>query len=93
MKIILLVNVETVKHGLLRKEILLPKRGNLARFTEVFEAWLNNIPEDKEECIFPAGTSHGFFFERPLTRFRVNALIKETTGKFPHWFRAACENI
>ena len=91
---ILLVNVETVKHGLLRKEILLPKRGNLARFTEVFEAWLNDIPEDKEEWfIFPAGTSHGFLFERPLTRFRVNAIIKETTGKFPHWFRAVYENI
>lgn len=99
---ILLVNVETAKHGLLRKEIFLPKRGNLARFTEVFEAWLNSIQEDTEEedteewFIFPTGTSRKdepFHYDKPLTRFRVNAIIKETTGKFPHWFRAVCENI
>jgi integrase len=91
---ILLVNVETVKHGSLRKEILLPKTGNLAWFTFIFEAWLNEIPDSEEESyIFPTGTSQGFIFDKPLTRTRVHKIIKTTTGKFPHWFRAVCENI
>ncbi len=36
---ILLVNVETVKHGKLRKKIRLPKHGSLAPFTAIFETW------------------------------------------------------
>jgi hypothetical protein len=32
-------------------------------------------------------------FREATNSFRGNAIIKETTGKFPHWFRAACKNI
>lgn len=91
---ILLVNVETVKHGKLRKEIVLPKQGSLAAFTRYFEAWLKDIPEANDESyIFPAATSKDFKQDKPLTRFRANRIIKQTTGKFPHWFRAVCENV
>jgi integrase len=91
---ILLVNVETLKHGKLRKEIVLPKHGSLAPFTAIFEAWLNEIPEKEEEAyMFPVGTIKGFHLEQALTRYRANRIIKKTTGKFPHWFRAVCENL
>jgi integrase len=91
---ILLVNVETLKHGLLRKEIVLPKQGSLAPFTAIFEAWLTEIPEKEEEAfMFPTGTVKGFHVEQPLTRYRANRIMKQTTGKFPHWFRAVCENL
>lgn len=91
---ILLMNAKTLKHGKLRKAIILPKRGNLARFTLIFEQWLNEIPERKEEhFIFPSGSSRNLDFETPITRFRVHTIIRTTTGKFPHWFRAVCENI
>lgn len=91
---ILLVNVETVKHGHTRAEIILPKRGNLARFTTIFEQWLRQIPETNEEnFIFPAASSASIIFEKPLSRYRVHNIIKTLTGKFPHWFRAVCENI
>jgi len=42
---ILLANAETVKHGLLRTKIILPKQGKLSTFTFVFEEWLNTIPK------------------------------------------------
>jgi integrase len=91
---ILLKNVKTLKHGKLRDEIILPKKGKLATITATFEEWLNEIPEDQEASfLFPTGTTKGLHYNKPLTRFRANRIIKETTGKFPHWFRAVCENI
>lgn len=91
---ILLVNVETVKHGKLRKEIILPKHGSLAVFTAIFETWLKEIPEQQEESyVFPTGTAQGLHYNQSLTRYRANRIIKKTTGKFPHWFRAVCENL
>lgn len=92
---ILLVDVETVKHGELRKKIILPMRGNLARFTRIFEALLNQIPEaNGDSCIFPSAITRGIFnYERPLTRFRVHSIIRKTCDKMPHWFRAVAENI
>lgn len=99
---ITLKNVETLKHGKIRKEIVLPKRGSLAPFTAIFEAWLIKIPEKRDETkqdnpdeyyIFPSGSTKQFNYNKPMTRYRASTIIKSTTGKFAHWFRAVCENI
>lgn len=89
---ILLMNVETLKHGNRRPKIVLPKKGNLAPFTQHFREWLELIP--KSECyVFPSGTFHGFSWDRHLTYKRSHQIVKTTTGKFPHWFRSVCETI
>ena len=91
---ILLLNVKTVKNGLMRPKIVLPKKGNLSFFTKVFEDWLVKVPND-ESYVFPRGTSlrSRFLWDRPLSTKRAFWIIKTTTEKFPHWFRAVCENI
>jgi len=92
---IVLANVETVKRGLLRSKIVLPKEGRLRVFTFVFEAWLREVPKD--ECyVFPKATSlHNgiILWDKPLSRKRAFWIIRSTTGKFPHWFRAVCEMV
>jgi integrase len=90
---VLLMNVDTVKHGLLRKKIILPKLGRLAPFTEIFEAWLKQVQEP-ESYVFPSANCDGTFnFKHHLTRYRAHTIIKKTCGKFPHWLRAVAENI
>jgi len=94
---ILLANVKTVKGGLLRNKIVLPKvpGRHLTFFTLVFLEWLNTIPNE-ESYVFPKGTSlraGSFLWDKPLSTKRAFWIIKTTTGKFPHWFRAVCENI
>ena len=92
---ILLANAETVKHGLLRAKIILPKQGKLRRFTFVFEAWLREVPTP-DSYVFPKGTSlraGSFLWDKPLSTKRAFWIIKTTTGKFPHWFRAVCETV
>jgi integrase len=92
---IILANAETVKHGLLRAKIVLPKQGKFAVFTLVFEEWLETIPKD-HYYVFPKGTSlsaGSFLWDKPLSTKRAFWIIKTTTGKFPHWFRAVCETV
>lgn len=95
---ILLANVETLKHGLLRKRIVFPKKGNLSPFTEILDEWLKIVPNN-ESYVFSHGLSffdkkhESFNWTKPLSRKRAFWIIKTTTGKFPHWFRAVCENI
>jgi len=90
---ILIVNVQPLKHGLMRDEIILPKQGSLTPFTAIFEEWLKQIPND--ECVlFPAATPQGeLIWEKSLSRQRVHWIIKKTSGMFPHWFRGVCESI
>jgi len=89
---IILANVRTVKSGLIRRKIILPKKGKLSRFTKIFEDWLLKVPSEKS-YVFPRGTSCDFMWNRPLSRKRAFWIIRKTTGRFPHWFRAVCENI
>ena len=91
---ILLVNVQPSKRGKLREEIILPKAGGLAPFTEIFEAWLTQVP-DENSVLFPtAKKSNGQLqWDKPMQRGRIHNIIKSTTGLFPHWFRGACETI
>lgn len=90
---ILIANVHPSKRGLLREEIILPKKGGLAQFTAIFEEWLNNVPDD-ESVIFPSANMQGdLLWNKPLSRQRIHWIIKTTTGMFPHWFRGVCETI
>jgi integrase len=91
---ILLVDVITSKNGNQRQKIILPKTGDLAPFTKIFEEWLNQIPEDNN-VLFPAaiaatGTPN---WNNPLGTNRVHHIIKYTNGLFPHWYRGVCETM
>jgi len=92
---IVLANAQTMKRGLMRTKIILPKKGSLATFTLAFEEWLLNVPKD--ECyVFAKYTSlrdGSFLWDKPLSSKRAFWIIKITTGKFPHWFRAVCETV
>jgi len=88
----MLKSVRTKKSGYTREKITLPKTGSLARFTDVFENWLRFV-STKEHYIFPCGTAYGFKWNKHLGRKRAFWIIKTTTGKFPHYFRAVCETI
>jgi integrase len=90
---IILANVKTEKNGLLRKRIVLPKKGKFEIFSTTFEEWLNKVPTD-DSYIFPSATPHGnLLWNQGLSRYRAHRIIKYMTGKFPHWYRAVCENI
>ena len=90
---ILLVNVQPLKHGILREEIIFPKKGSLAPFTFIFEAWLKQVPSENS-VLFPAASATGVLnWSKPLSRQRIHWIIKTQTGMFPHWFRGVCESI
>jgi len=92
---IVLANAQTMKRGLMRTKIVLPKMGKLAVFTLAFEEWLDNIPKD-DYYVFPKATSlrgTSFLWDKPLSTKRAYWIIKKTSGKFPHWFRAVCETV
>lgn len=91
---ILIANVQPVKHGRMREEILLPKSGFLAPFTAIVETWLKQLPDDENALVFPRACVTGaLLWDKPLTRNRVFYIIHSTTGYFPHWFRGVCETI
>jgi len=89
---IILVNVKTVKSGLIRRKITLPKEGKLAEFTGIVERWLRMVPKE-EHYVFPSGCAYGPRWDTPLSRGRAFWIIKKQTGRFPHWFRSVCETI
>lgn len=99
-----LANAETLKHGLLRKRIYLPKspRARLSRLTRIFEKWLVQVwnpdrehdkGEVKDKYVFPSakGFESQIDWSKHVDRTRMHQIIFKTTGKFPHWFRAVCE--
>jgi integrase len=94
---IVLMNVKTKKRNFLRDKIIMPKRGHLEPFTKKVEEWLKKVPSDKS-FVFPHGYSffnegQSYDWTRAMSSKRAFWIIKTTTGKFPHWFRAVCENI
>jgi integrase len=92
-KDILIVNVQPLKNGKLRNEIILPKTGGLAPFTEIFENWLKQVPND-ENILFPSANTDGkLLWDQPLKSQRIHWIIKSTTGLFPHWFRGVCASL
>lgn len=89
---IVLANVKTLKRGLIRQRITLPKKGNFAWFTNTVEKWLTVIPTE-DSFMFPSGTVAGLRWNIPLSRKRPFWIIKTTVNKFPHWFRGVCETV
>lgn len=88
---IIVLNVETLKRGILRDEIDLPKIGALSKLTFYVETWLEQIKEPNNH-VFPRGNSQGVSFNQPIGRKRAYQIVAET-GIFPHWARAVCETI
>lgn len=84
-------NIKTIKRGLMRNKIILPKVGGLKGLTYTFETWIITV-EDPEAFIFPRLAGAEFDFKRPINRHRAYQVIA-LTGKFPHWARAVCETI
>jgi hypothetical protein len=90
---VVLVNVETVKRGEIRREITLPRTGSLSIYTDILVNWLEQI-EDPEAYVFPCGDAYGnFLWKTSLGRKRIWQIIKCSTGLFPHWFRGVHETI
>jgi integrase len=84
-------NIYTLKRGLLRKKIILPKIGALKNLTYIFEGWLINIKEP-ENFVFPKSNNEKIDYQKPLGRKRIYNII-HLTGLFPHWCRGVCETI
>jgi|GEM_PF-1430545 integrase len=86
------VNIVTLKHGLLRAKVILPKSGALKNLTSIFERWLTTVSQE-ESYIFPRATTSGELdWTEHLGRKRAYQII-QPSGKFPHWARAVCETI
>jgi hypothetical protein len=90
---VIVLNVETVKHGDLRKEIILPRSGSLSIYTDILVDWLQHVPEAEAYVFAPADAYSHFRWDTPLDRKRIWQIIKEATGLFPHWFRGVHETI
>jgi integrase len=88
-----ITRIKTLKKGNEREKVILPKIGGLAPFTQTFETWLNQIP-NQDSILFPSANIDGSLnWKQPLSRQRIHYMIKTTTGKFPHWYRGVCETI
>jgi integrase len=85
-------NIATLKHGLLRSKVSLPKIGALAKISYIFQTWLIQVPEDGDVYVFARGTNSGFKWDEPLKRKRAYQIVAQS-GKFPHWARAVCAMI
>jgi len=90
---LLATNIKTLKNGNPRNEVILPRTGGLSPFTQTFETWLNQIPH-QDAKLFPAANPDGKMnWNKPLSRNRIYHIIRQTTGKFPHWYRGVCETV
>jgi integrase len=87
-----IAQVETEKHGLIRKRIIMPLEGNLTGITQIFLEWFQTLPDDPEAYIFPPSTQERFLYSKHISRVRVYQVISRS-GMFPHWARAVCANI
>jgi integrase len=91
---IVLANVETLKHGDVRSRIVLPKAGMLAPFTEMVDDWLKIVPDEPDVFVFARyNSTAGWHWDQHIGRHAGWQIIKDTTNLFPHWCRAVCETI
>lgn len=89
---ILMLNVKTLKRGLIRKKITFPKIGILKEFTLSFQNWLEVVP-DPNSFIFPHGSSFGISWKQSISRSRIERIVKLKTGMFPHYLRGVHETF
>lgn len=87
-----LANVHTLKRGLLRKRILLPRTGRLGQLTYYVQDWLDQVPEQPENYIFASSSLTAFNFNTHINRHRAYQTIA-LSGLFPHYARAVCETV
>jgi integrase len=87
-----IAQVQTEKHGLLRKRIIMPLEGNLAEITKVFLQWFQTLPDDPDVYIFPRARPDSIDYKEHISRVRVYQIVSQS-GMFPHWARAVCANI
>jgi integrase len=90
---VILANFQTLKNGLLRQEIYLPRAGALSVYTDVCLEWLREIPGPQDHFMPPATPMGSFIWSRGLKRIRIWQIINFRTGLFPHWFRGVHETI
>jgi len=93
-----LFKVHTEKGGNIRDKILLPRRGELSSFVQLFEEYVliteNLSPKPSpQNYIFPAASKGGVTWREPLSRSGAFIIVKNTTGYFPHYFRGVCETF
>lgn len=90
----LLSHVTTLKNGLIREKIIIPRDGALGKLCKYFGEWYFFISEQKKaKWLFPSASGLGINFNNKLSRYRVHKIIKANNDLFPHWFRAVYENI
>jgi len=87
-----IAQVETEKHGLLRKRVIMPLEGNLGPITRVFQEWFVTLPDEPEAYIFPRASPDKIIYSKHIGRVRVYQIVSQS-GMFPHWARAVCANI
>ena len=86
-------NITTLKNGLVRSKIIMPKTGNFKNLTLYFQAWLDLVPDESDAYIFGRGLANGKLnFKHHISRQTVYFRIA-LNGKFPHWARAVCETV
>lgn len=90
-KFAIIKDVETVKRGLPREEIPLPKEGQLSPFSEILFAWLLRV-DGVDSFVFPPASIFGIHWNRALSKQRCHVIVKAITTKYPHYFRAMCES-
>jgi integrase len=87
-----IAQVETEKHGLLRKRVIMPLEGSLSEITKVFLEWFMTLPDEPEAYVFPRCRIYHIDYKNHISRVRVYQIISRS-GMFPHWARAVCANI
>lgn len=80
------------KRGLVRSGLWLPRTGPRAPLTEIFLKWLEQVPDNPDNYVFPSAKPFGLIcWSRPLEGARAHWILKSTIGKFPHWYRSVVE--
>ena len=79
--------IRPLKHGHIRKKIVLPKRGYFAKFTQLFLDWYRGLCPD--DFLFPRGSGlgAGVYYREHLGRRRCYGILIQQ-DLFPHWLRA-----
>jgi integrase len=87
-----IANIVTLKRGLIRKRIILPKKGSFKGLTLTVQDWLTSVDWEPDFFIFPRANTKWFAFKHHINRHRAYQVIS-LSGKFPHWARAVYETI
>lgn len=79
-----------MKHGLLRKQIVIPLEGPLGNLGMKVKEWLDTVPTD-QSFVFPPYGFDSFEWDKTMRPQRWSWILKKTNGLFPHYYRGLCE--